>query len=139
MVVLFIHVSPHRKSCQRVYRSQQMKSQRRDRPVYHDLPEITDIQIDWIRQKQELCRFAVGVYRIEDRGQPHQKLGQDSPQILHVPEKYKQCGQDQSHPQVEYDHADHRIDQQEKFPCERNPIKGRKRKEDQQRQPEVDE
>ena len=139
MVVLFVHVSPHRKGSQRIRRRQQMESRRRDRPINHDLPEIADIQIDRVRQKQELGRFAVDINRVEDGGKPHQKLGQDSPQILHVPEEYKQCGQDQSHPQIKHDHAHHRIDQQKKLPGERNPIKGRKRKKDQQGQPEVDE
>ncbi len=139
MVVLFVHVSPHRKGSQRIRRSQQMESQRRDRSINHDLPEIADIQIDRIRQKQELRRLAVGIYRIEDRGQPHQQLGQDPPQVLHVPEEHEQCRQNQPHSQIEHDHADYRIDQQQEFPGERNPIKGRKRKKDQQGQPEVDE
>ena len=139
MVIFFIHIGPNRKGPQRIRRRQQMKSGGRDCTINHNLSEIADIQIDRIRQKQELGRFAVDINRVEDGGKPHQKLGQDSPQILHVPEEYKQCGQDQSHPQVEYDHAGHWIDQQQEFPGERNPIKGRKRKEDQERQPEVDE
>ena len=138
MVVLLVHIRPDCKSPQRICSRQYVESQRRDCSVYHDLPEITDIQIDWIRQKQELRRLAVGIYRIEDRGQPHQQLGQDPPQVLHVPEEHEQCRQDQAHPQVEYDHAGHWIDQQQEFPGERNPIEGRKRKEDQERQPEVD-
>ena len=66
MVVLFVHVSPHRKGPQRIRRSQQMKPGGWDRPINHDLSEIADIQIDRIRQKQELGRFAVDVDRIED-------------------------------------------------------------------------
>ena len=66
MVVLFVHVSPHHKSPQRIRRRQQMKSGGRDCTINHDLSEIPDIQIDRVRQKQELGRFAVDIDRIED-------------------------------------------------------------------------
>ena len=91
MVVLFVHVSSHHKSPQRIRRRQQMKSGGRDCTINHNLSEIPDIQIDRIRQKQELGRFAVDVYCVEDGGKPHQQLGQDSPQILHIPEEHEQC------------------------------------------------
>lgn len=139
MVVLLIHVCSHPKRSQRVRRRQQVELRRRDRPVYHDLPEVPDIQIERVEQEGALRRVAVAVYRVENGGQPHDQLGQDPPQILHIPEEHKQRRQDQSHPQIEHDHASYRVQQQEKPPCKRDPVHRHKGEENQQRQPEIDE
>ena len=116
-----------------------MELEGRDRPVDHDLPEVSDIQIERVEQEQTLYRIAVAVDGVEDGGQPHDELGQDAPQILHVPEEHEQRGQDQPDPHIEHDHAHDGIQQKEELPGERYPVERREREKDQQRQPEVDE
>ena len=108
-----------------------------DSPVYHDLPEIPDKQIEWVQQKRALHRVAVAVNGVEDGGHPHDELGQYAPQVLHVPKEHKQRGEDQSYPQVEHDETPHRVHQQEKLPGKRNTINRDKGEENQQRQSEI--
>ena len=137
MVVLLVHVRANPQSHQRIPRRQQMELGRGDGPVYHDLPEIPDEQIEGIQQERALHRVAVAVNGVEDGGHPHDELGQYAPQVLHIPEEHEQRGEDQANPQVEHNETPHRVHQQEELPGERNTINRDKGEENQQRQSKI--
>lgn len=137
MVVLLVHVRANSQSRQRVCSRQQVELERGDGPIYHNLPEIPDKQIEGIEQERALHCIAVAVNRIEDGGHPHDELGQYPPQVLHVPEEHEQRGEDQPHPQIEHNQTPHRIHQQQKLPGKRNAVNSHKGEENQQRQAEI--
>lgn len=138
MVIAFVHIAPHRQHRQRIECRQQMELRCWDNAVDDDLSEIPDIEIDGVDQKQTLYPIGKGIDGIEDGRHPHDELGQNAPQVLHIAEKDEQRRQDQPHAQIE-DHQTHDgIEQQNELPRERDTIQCRKSEEDQQRQPKVD-
>ena len=115
-----------------------MELERGDVPIQHDLSEIADIEVQGVEQKQIPHHLTVTVNGVEDGGHPHDELGQNTPEVLHVSEKDKQRRQDQADAQVEYDQAHSGVEQEQKFPGERNPIDSCKSEKHQKCQPEVD-
>ncbi len=138
MIVLLIYKRPQPEYRQGIRRRQQMELRRGDGPINHDFPEVPDIQIDWVSQEQALHSVAVTVNRVEDGRHPHNQLGHNTPEILHVPKEHKQRRQNQPNSQVEHNQTCHWINQQQEFPSEGDAVYGHKGKENQQRQPKID-
>ena len=111
----------------------------RDCRFNDNLSEIADKQIDRVEQEQALHVVAVAVNGIENGGHVHQQHGKYRPQILDIPEKDEQRGQNQSYTDVEQHQAGDRIEQQDKFPGERDPVQNTEQKKHAEGQAKVDE
>lgn len=116
-----------------------MEPDRRHGGLNDNLPEIPDEQVDRVEQEGTLHRIAVSVNGVKDGGQVHEKLGEHTPEVLNVPEKYKQCRQDQTHTDVEQHQQRNGVKQHNELPRKRDAVKNAKQEEHDQRQGEVDE
>ena len=110
---------------------------RRNNSVYHDHSEILDVAVNRVKQEDLLhfCRKTIN--GIEDRREVSEQHREDTIEIAGIPEEYIQGGQDHPDPDIEYNQAACRIQEQEKSPCKGDVIKGYKNKVQQQRQAKV--
>ena len=115
-----------------------MEAQRRNYRFYDNLAEIIDKKVDRVCEKELLNGCRVAVDGIEDGGHIHQQLGENTPQVLNVPKKDKQCRESQTYANVEQHQQTDRVEQKNKLPCENDAVKNTEHEEDAERQAEVD-
>ena len=116
-----------------------MKPHTRNRVFQHNLAEIADVKVDGVEEEEIPRHRRKGVNGIEDGGHIHQKLREHRPQILHVPEKDKQGGENQPHADVKKHQRKDGDQQQHKFPRECNIVDDTEHEEHDEHKAEIDE
>lgn len=97
------------------------------------------MKVDGVEEEEIPRHRRKGVNGIEDGGHIHQKLREHRPQILHVPEKDKQGGENQPHANIEQQQRDNRDQKQHKFPRKCNIVDNTKHEEHDKHKAEIDE
>ena len=97
------------------------------------------MEVDGVEEEEVLRHRRKGVNGIKDGGHIHEKLREHRPQILHVPEKDKQGGENQPHANIEQQQRGNRDQQQHKFPRERNAVDEAEHEEHDKHKAEIDE
>jgi hypothetical protein len=115
-----------------------MKLNGRDIAVDDDHPEVMDITVQGVAQKQPLDHMRKTVDPIEDGAQIIDQCQQDVIQIRSVLEKDETGTQYQTDPDIEDHQTQNRIDQKQEVPAEGNMIKNTQNKENTQCQTEID-
>lgn len=138
MVLLLVDPSSNPERNQGIAQSDQVKLRRRDSSIQYDLSEVPDIDVDRIEQKKVLSNLGEGFNAVKDGGHIHKQQRKNAVEVLNIPEKYIQRGEDQPYPQIEYHKAGYRVNQQDKFPGNRDTIRYHKQKVNYQRNTEID-
>ena len=139
MVILLVHPAAKAKGDERLRRHQQVIVPGEQGGVDDDHAEVLDDEVHRVCQEDALHLRAEVVHGIEDCGHVHQKLREDAPEVLHVPEEDKQGRQDQPEAEVQEYKAADRVQQQDKAPAKRDMVERAEHKEYAQREAEVDE
>ena len=132
MVVFFVHPETKNQHHGDIQKHQKMKPSTWDRAVNDNFSEVADEQVHRIEQEKVLCCGTVAVDAIEDGGHIHQKLHENCPKILDVPEKHKQGRQNQTYTEVKQSQTKNRIQKQDEFPRKSDTVKGTKQEKNEQ-------
>lgn len=104
-----------------------------------DFAEIPDEQVYRVEEKEVPGGLGVAVDVIEDGGHIHQQHGKHIIEVLGVPEKHKQGGEDHADADVEEDEPGDGVEQAKELPGKGQPVYSYKGEEDHQDEAEVDE
>ena len=139
MVVFLVDPTANPQHNDHIGQHEQVKPDGGDGSLDDNLPEVTDKEIHRIQEKQVPHHGGVIIDGVEDSGHVHQQLGENTPEILDIPEENEQGGEDQPHPDVEQNqHADG-VEQADQLPGEGDVVQDTEYKEHTQGQAEVDE
>ena len=106
--------------------------------LQYDHPYILDGTVDRVQQEDSLYPGRIPVHSVENRGHIHEKQRKHVIEILRVPEKHEHRGQNHADSQVEHGQHDDRVKDPQHAGPEGDVIQRRKYKENDQRQPEID-
>ena len=97
------------------------------------------MEVDGVEEEEVLHRWAEAIDCIKDCREIGEQLCEDTPQILHVPEKDKQGRKNQPHPNVKKHQRKDGDQQQHKLPRECNIVDDTEHKEHDEHKAEIDE
>ena len=138
-VVFFVDPAADTQDDDNVRRHEQVEPDCGDGGLDDYFSKVADEEVDRIEKEEVADHGTVVVYGIEDGGHVHQQLSEHRPEILDIPEKDEEGGEDEAHPDIKQDQAANWVHQQDEFPGEGDVVQDAEHEKHAEGQAEIDE
>ena len=139
MVLLFVNQAADHDRRKRITHQQNVQLHIRNDAVDGHRTHILNRTVHRIEQEDALNFRWIAIQRVENRRSVMQQRQEYVIQVLGIPEKYLHCRKNQPHADAQHHQTGNRVQERNEMPAKPDAVQRSKQKEDQQRQPQIDE